>query len=84
MVAQQHLTIDDRRRHLVRREKSFSKKIREVFRSFRKLFFSFRKFFEVFGRVPTRSDPFGPAGMHSDAFGRIRKRLGAFEIFHFF
>ena len=64
---------------LLRREKSCCKFFREVFRSFRQIFQGFRKFFEVLGCVRTHSDPFGPAGTHSDALGRIRKRLDVFE-----
>ena len=37
----------------------------------------FRKVFRSFRRVWTHSDPLGPVGMHLDAFGCIRKRLGA-------
>ena len=49
----------------------------EVFRSFRKCVQCVRKIFEVFGR--DRTDPFGPAGMRSDAFGCSWKHFGIFE-----
>ena len=66
---------------LLRREKSFCKIFREVFRSFCEVFQSFRKFFEVFASFSRLSDPFGPIGMHSDAFGSNWKRLDVFENF---
>ena len=66
---------------LLRREKSFCKIFREVFRSFCEVFQSFRKFFEVFVCSFRLLDPFGPIGMHSDAFGSNWKRLDVFEIF---
>ena len=69
---------------LPRCEKSFCKKFGEVFRSFREVFQSFCKFFEALGRVRTHSDPFGPAGTHSDALGYIRKRLDVFKKKTFF
>ena len=64
---------------ILRREKSFCKIFREVFRSFCEVFQSFRKFFEVFASFSRLSDPFGPIGMHSDAFGSNWKRLDVFE-----
>ena len=66
---------------ILRREKSFCKIFREVFRSFCEVFQSFRKFFEVFASFSRLSDPFGPIGMHSDAFGSNWKRLDVFENF---
>ena len=66
---------------ILRREKSFCKIFREVFRSFCEVFQSFRKFFEVFASFSRLSDPFGPIGMHSDAFGSNWKRLDVFEKF---
>ena len=66
---------------VLRREKSFCKIFREVFRSFCEVFQSFRKFFEVFASFSRLSDPFGPIGMHSDAFGSNWKRLDVFEKF---
>ena len=66
---------------ILRREKSFCKFFREVFRSFCEVFQSFRKFFEVFASFSRLSDPFGPIGMHSDAFGSNWKRLDVFENF---
>ena len=47
-------------------------------RSFSKFFESF---FEVFASFSRLSDPFGPIGMHSDAFGSNWKRLDIFEKF---
>ena len=73
-----------RARKILRREKSFCKIFREVFRSFCEGFQSFRKFFEVFASFSRLSDPFGPIGMHSDAFGCIRKQLEAFGRFRNF
>ena len=69
---------------ILRREKSFCKIFREVFRSFCEVFQSFRKFFEVFASFSRLSDPFGPIGMHSDAFGSNWKRLDVFENFLYF
>ena len=60
------------------------RRFREVFRSFREVFQSFRKFFEFFASFSRLSDPFGPIGMHSDAFGSNWKRLDVFEIFEIF
>ena len=58
-------------KEILRREKSFCKNFREVFRSFREVFQSFRKFFEVFASFSRLSDPFGPIGMHSEAIGSV-------------
>ena len=72
---------------ILRREKSFCKIFGEVFRSFCEVFQSFRKVFEVFMSFSSLSDPFGPIGMHSDAFGSNWKCLDVskkFEILCFF
>ena len=66
---------------MLRREKSFCKFFRKVFRRFREVFQNFRKFFEDFASFSRFSDPFGPIRMHSDAFGSNRKRLDIFEKF---
>ena len=44
----------------------------------------FSKFSRVFPGFRTRSDPSGPIGMHSDAFGSNRKRLDVFETNSYF
>ena len=69
---------------LLRREKSFCKIFREVFRSFCEVFQSFRKFFEVFASFSRLSDPFGPIGMHSEAIGSVWTFSKIFEIFWIF
>ena len=66
---------------ILRREKSFCKIFREVFRIVFEVFQSFCKFLEVFASFSRLSDPFGPIGMHSDAFGSNWKRLDVFEKF---
>ena len=61
----------------------FFAKFFEVFAKFFKVFASFLRFSRSFSRL---SDPFGPSGMHSDAFGsnyleafgRFRKILRIF------
>ena len=68
---------------LLRREKSFCQNFREVFRSFREVLRSFREFFEVFGRVRTHSDPFGPIGTRSEAISVWTFSI-FFEIFWIF
>ena len=79
---------NDENTKILRCEKSFCKIFREVFRSFCEVFRSFcevfqsfRKFFEVFASFWRLSDPFGPIGMHSDAFGSNWKRLDVAEFF---
>ena len=67
--------------NILRCEKCFCKTFREVFRSFCEVFQSFPKFFEGFASFSRLSDPFGPIGMHSDAFGSNWKCLDAFEKF---
>ena len=72
---------------ILRREKSFCKIFREVFRSFCEVFQSFRKFFEVFASFSRLSDPFGPIGMHSEAIGSVwtlSKNFDSFWIFDSF
>ena len=66
---------------ILRREKSFCKNFREVFRSFCEVFQSFRKLFEVFASFSRLSDPFGPIGMHSEAIGSVWTFSKIFEIF---
>ena len=66
---------------LLHLEKSFYEDFRKVFRSFHEVFRNFCEFFEAFWCVRTHSDPFGPIGMHLDAFGNNWKRLDVFEFF---
>ena len=67
--------------------KHFYYAMKKVFVKFFAKFFevfavqSFRKLFEVFASFSRLSDPFGPIGMHSDAFGSNWKRLDVFEFF---
>merc|ERR1712078_113870 len=56
----------------------FFAKFFEVFAKSFKAFTSFLRFSRAF-RGFSLSDPFGPIGMHSDAFGSNWKRLDVFE-----
>ena len=62
-------------------KKVFVKFFAKFFEVFAKLFNFFASFFEVFASFSRLSDPFGPIGMHSDAFGSNWKRLDVFEKF---
>ena len=63
---------------ILRPEKSFYGNLHEDFVKFSQIFSKFSRGFRSF---QTRSDSFGPIGMHSDAFGSIWKRSDVSENF---